>query len=390
MTFIVVGLIILLGGSAALSLLFVSMKPEPPRRSETTLRRYVQADTVQYSDIKSPLWREGRVVSGSEVLLVAESSGKIEPGAVALRKGSSFQKGQLLATIYMDEAELALKARKSRFLTMITTLLPDLKVDYPDSYDSFRLFFDHIQMDQELPELPEVRSEQLKIFLASRNLFSEYYGIWQDEKRLSRHFLYAPFNGTFTRVNFEAGAYVNAGGQIAHMINTEQLEVEVPVENAQSHWIKMGDPVRVYSKNHEVLSGMVVRKSGFIDPATQAQSIFVSVKGFPGDDLLAGEYKEVEFPGQLIPQAMELPRNAVFNSNEVFTIVDGKLKKREIRVIKWNETTLIFDGLEEGTKIVAEPLINVKENTSVGIQGEENSANGNREMGSNQNSAARG
>ena len=31
------------------------------------------------------------------------------------------------------------------------------------------------------------------------------------------------------------------------------------------------------------------------------------------------------------------------------------------------ETTLIFDGLDEGIKIVVEPLINVKENMPVGI-----------------------
>jgi hypothetical protein len=32
---------------------------------------------------------------------------------------------------------------------------------------------------------------------------------------------------------------------------------------------------------------------------------------------------------------------------------------------------LIFNGLEEGEKIVAEPLINAKENSPVGILGEE-------------------
>lgn len=68
---------------------------------------------------------------------------------------------------------------------------------------------------------------------------------------------------------------------------------------------------------------------------------------------------------------MELPRNAVFNSDQVFTVVDGKLKKEKINVIKWNEATLIFDGLKAGKKVVAEPLINARENAPVGILGED-------------------
>lgn len=381
-TFIVVALIILLGGSAALSMLFVSMKPEPPRRPESEMKRFVKAATVEYSDISSPLWREGRVVSGSDVILVAEAAGRIESGNVSLRKGTSFKKGQLLATIYKDEVELALKARKSRFLTAITTMLPDIKIDFPENYTHFQQFFNSIDMDQELPELPDITEEKLKIFLASRNVLSEYYGIQQDEKRLARHSLYAPFNGAFTQVNFEVGAYVNSGGQIARMIRTDQLEVEVPVENGQSKWIHLGDEVEVYSRNRQMVRpGKVVRKSDFVDPNSQSRSIFVWVQNQPNDPVFAGEYKEVKFPGQRIAQSMEIPRNAVFNSNEVFTVIDGKLKKEQIHILKWNENSLIFNGLEEGTIVVTEPLINVKENSSVGIFGQETADKQNENKG---------
>jgi RND family efflux transporter MFP subunit len=220
--------------------------------------------------------------------------------------------------------------------------------------------------------MPVVNDEKLKIFLASRNVFSEYFGIKQDEEKLKRHSLYAPFNGTFTQVNFEIGSYVNTGGQIARMIRTDHVEVEVPVPNEDSKWIKIGDRVNVLNENENSgKTGSVVRKANFIETQTQSRSIFVEVKNAGNDALLTGEYKMVEFPGQTINGAMEIPRNAVFNSNVIYTIVDGKLKKRDINVLKVNETTLIFNGLAEGTKIVVEPLINVKENTPVGILGDE-------------------
>ena len=371
-TFIVVTLVVLLGGSAALSELFVSMKPEPPRRPDESMKRFVKAKTVMYSEVTSPLTHEGRAHSGSEVILVAEAAGKIEPGDIRLKKGTKFNEGQLLAEIYKDEAELALKARKSNFLTTMISLLPDLKVDFPDELSTYENFFREIDLDKDLPELPEVNNEKLKIFLASRGVFYEYYGIKQDEKRLKRYSLYAPFSGTFTLVNYEVGAYVNAGAQIARMIRTDNIEIEVPVPNDQSKWIKVGDKVEVYDKNSEsVKPGVVVRKSNFIDETSQARSVFVQVNSTASDELLTGEYKVVDFPGQKIQAAMEIPRNAVFNSNEVYVVLDGKLKKKEINILKITETKLIFNGLEEGTKVVVEPLINVKENTPVGILGEE-------------------
>jgi multidrug efflux pump subunit AcrA (membrane-fusion protein) len=374
-TFIIVALIILLGGSAALSLMFVSMKPEPPRMPDHSMKRFVKTETVSYTDIVSPLSREGRVVSSNEVMLVAEASGKILSGQAPLRKGTSFRKGQLMASIYSDEVELSIKARKSHYLTTLSSLLPDIKVDFPDRYERFLKFFNSIEMDKKLPDLPEIADEKLKIFLASRSIISEYYGIQQDEKRLERHSLFAPFNGTIAQVNFEVGAYVNAGSQIAKMIRTDELEVEVPVENHQSKWIKIGDKVEVFSRNNDVAKpGIVVRKSDFVDPSSQSRSIFVKVNNNSGEELYSGEYKLVVFPGQVIQKSMEIPRSAIFNSNEVFTVVEGKLKKKVINILKWNETTLIFNGLEEGEKVVAEPLINVKENSAVGILGEEEPA----------------
>jgi hypothetical protein len=370
-TFVVVALVLLLGGSAALSWLFVSMKPEPPRRPDSDLKRFVKTSIVEYTDLESPVSALGRVVSGNEVSLVSEAAGKIEKGEVPLKKGTSFKKGQLLLVIYKDEVELALKARKSSFLNTFTNLLPDLRIDFPDHYNRFLAFFNAVDFDKGLPELPTVDNEKLKIFLSSRNVLSEYYSIRQDEKKLGRHSLYAPFNGTFTQVNFEAGAFVNTGAQIANMIGTDLLEIEAPVENIHSKWIKIGDKVKIYSQDRTIMMvGNVVRKADFVDMDTQSRSIFVRVTKSLENELLAGEYKLVEFPGQIIPQVMEMPRSAVFNSNEVFIVTDGKLKKEEIDVVKVNETSLIFKGLPEGAYLVVEPLINVQENSPVDIFGE--------------------
>lgn len=369
--FIVVALIVLFGGAIALSALFTSMKPEAVKKTTEKITRSVKAEKVEYSEVISPLTRSGRVASSKKVMLVAESSGKIEKGNVNLKAGQAFQKGQLLGTIYKDEAELSLKASKSSFLNTLSNIMPDMKVDFPKQFEAYYAFFNSIDLNKDLPDLPEVKDGKLKVFLSSQGVLKEYYAIKKEEKQLDRHSLYAPFNGTFTNVNYEVGSYVNAGSQIAEMIQTTELEIEVPVENRQSKWIKVGDKVNVYPETgKEYKIGYVVRKSAYIDESSQSRSIFVKVPN-SSEQLVSGQYLDVEFPGQKIESAMEMPRAGLFNTNEVFIVLNGELKKRQINIIKWNESTLIFNGLKEGVYVVTEALVNVKENSLVNVFGQE-------------------
>jgi hypothetical protein len=156
------------------------------------------------------------------------------------------------------------------------------------------------------------------------------------------------------------------GGRIAKAIRIDELELEVPVERFDAAWIKIGDPVTVRSDRRGLKwKGKVIRKSQFVDPNTQSQAIFIKIQNHRNPSLLAGEYLDAEFPGHPIENAMEVPRNVVFNTNEVFVIVDNRLEKRTANIIKVNENTLILSGLQEGELIVMQPLINVLEGTMV-------------------------
>ena len=73
------------------------------------------------------------------------------------------------------------------------------------------------------------------------------------------------------------------------------------------------------------------------------------------------------FSNILLKDAMEIPRDAVFNQNQVFTVKNGKLKKQNIHILKMNEETIFFNGLETGINIVTESLINAVDNMEVEI-----------------------
>lgn len=366
---IIASLIFIIGLSYGIMKYLISLKEDPPLGPPDNARRYVQVDTIEYSTIWSPVSAPGRLISMTELDLVAEASGKIETRSIPLKKGSKFRKGDVLFTIYTDEAELALEARKSQFLNLLANLLPDISIDFPEEEIRFRKFFSSINITEKLPEFPEVKDEKLKIFLASRNILSEYLGIQKDELQLSRHTLKAPFNGTYREVYMEAGAFVNTGGRVARAIQTDKLELEVPLERVDADWVRIGDRVTVSSdRSRHTWKGRVIRKNEFVDPNTQSRGIFIRLNNNNDLPLLEGEYLHAQFSGHPVEGVMEIPRNAVFNADEVFVVVNGRLEKRNINIIRINERTLLFNGLKEGGLVVIQPLINVLEGTLVNTQ----------------------
>ena len=368
---IIASVIFIIGLAYGLMKFLIAQKEEPPVRRSFEARRYVKVEPVRYRSIKSTITAQGRLLSVAEIDLVAEASGKIEDGSVALKKGGQFSSGDLLFVIYPDEARLSLIARKSQYLNDLANILPDIAIDFPEAEERFNRFFSSISFDKPLPPLPNVNSDKLKIFLASRNVISEYYNIQRDELQLNRRTVIAPFNGTYTEVYMEVGAYTNTGGRVARAIRTDELEMEVPLKLADAAWVSIGDPVSIKSEKRLLnWDGKVIRKSQFVEENTQSQEIFIRIQKNFRQPLLVGEYLVASFPVRPIENVMEIPRNSVFNTNEVFIVQDGRLKKEVIDVIKVNLRTLIFNGLQEGDSVVVQQLINVSEGTLVQLDGD--------------------
>jgi len=340
----------------------ISILEVPEKRPMVEPPRFVEAKLVDYKTIIAPVKAPGRIKSVSQVELIAEAPGKILKGDVMLKKGSAFNKGDVVFTIYPDEVELALKASKSQFLNTLANLLPDISIDFPDNEKTFRKFFSTIELEKDLPTFPDINDEKLKLFLSGRNVLSEYYNIKKQELQLKRHSFVAPFAGSLTDVYLEIGSYTNTGGRVASAIQTDAMEIEVPLELFDAAWVKIGDRVSIISERRDLeWKGRVIRKSSFIDEETQSQPVFVKISNNRNSQVMAGEYLEAHFNGHPVDNVMEIPRNAVFNSNEVFLIKKGRLTKENVNIVKLNERTMLFNGLEKNDTLVIQPLIGAQE-----------------------------
>lgn len=363
---VVIAVIIAL--ATMLSQYFVSNKPIPETREKEEAKLYVRAKPVVYQINTSGITATGRLSSQHAVDLSAEVSGQILKGDINLKEGKKFKKGELLVRIFDEEAKNNLKASKSRFLNGIAGILPDMKIDFPDSYDRWLKFFNDIDINKALPELPKIVTDKEKVFLASRNVLNDYFTILSAQIRLSKYHIYAPFNGSFTNVMMEVGSIANPGSRIATMIKTDILELEVPIRIDDIYWVNIGDDVVASTKDGlRSWNGKVIRKSDYVDPNSQSISVFVTLESTKDNPLYQGQYLKAVFSEKELKESMEIPRNAIFNKNTVYTIVDGKLQKSIIDILKTNETSALISGLEAGTIVVVEPLVNAQEGTNAEI-----------------------
>ncbi|MBI9057683.1 MAG: efflux RND transporter periplasmic adaptor subunit [Labilibaculum sp.] len=346
-----------------------SLKEAPKKNLDKKKLPIVKVEAVNYHELSSPIVEKGRLASNLEVNLSSEVAGRIVEAGVPLKVGQKFKKGQLLIRVYEEDAKMDLRAQKSRFLNKLASNLPDIKVDYTDNFEVWMNFFNAINLEKAIPELPSVKSDQEKVFMASRNILGDYYAIKSAEVKLNKRKIYAPFNGSYVEVNTQIGSVAGMGSKLAGIIESNNLELQVPIESKEISWLNLNEKVDILDSQGEVIfTGKLVRKSDFVDQGTQSISVFVKLENTNGKELYQGQFLTARFNGKMIDNVMEIPRNAVFSSNKVFVVEGDILKAKVINVVKRNENTLVFNGLKEGEILVIEPPVKATENMQVQIK----------------------
>lgn len=343
----------------------IKNKPEPKRNVARQEVLFVKTQEAASTEIQPEAHYRGRVSSLQNVNLSAEVSGKILVGDVPLKEGQSFKKGELLVRIYKEDMQAALQSLRSSYLQLVSSALPDLKVDYPDEFAKWSAFFNSIDISRNMPALPEINSEKERVFVASKNILSQYYSIRQQEVTFSKYELYAPFDGSYKSVYAEVGSVAGMNMQIATLIRTDVMEVIVPVLPEELDWISEGGVVSLQKNNGQQVDGRIARIADFIDPSSRSVNVYVSVQNRRGASLLEGEFVEAAFTGSESFSGMLVPREAFIDDTKLYVIEEGHLTEKEVRVIDRQEDYYVIQGYEDGEILVVESLVDVKAGQSV-------------------------
>lgn len=350
--------IILIFGYVIFSQPEENVKPKTEQKQSI----YVKTVKVKPSTNNIVFKGHGRVSSSRRINLAPEVQGKLLSGSVTLKQGTRFKAGDLLFRVKNTEAALALQAKKSSFLNRVASILPDIQIDFESQFNQWQAFFNAIEVDKTLPALPLVKDKQLKTYLATKNVLTDYYGILVDEERLSKYNIYAPFSGTVVSVNAEIGTSVNPGTSVATILNTSNLEIEIPINKDNAKMIAIGNPVTLFDENNQQIEGMVSRISNNVNANTQSMSVFAITR----DKKLAdGMYLSAEIIADNIKNTVKVPVTSIQKNSQILTVTKGKIAPAKASIAYQAKEYVLLKGFSSAVEIVAEPLSDYNQGTTV-------------------------
>jgi len=346
--------------------LIAERKKGKTETNDSIVPKYVNVLSVKNEIHPVKLTGYGKVNAATSINISTEVQGQLN-ASISLKKGTKFRKGQTLFTIKNTDAKLALQSKKSSFLTQLTTILPDLNIDYPESYNNWKIFFEKINVLQPLPPLPDFKSSKEKSFIISRNILSQYYSIKSDEERLKKYIISAPFSGSIIESFSDQGATVSPGMAIIKILREGKLEIEIPVLSKNLPLVKLGQQVQLKNNDNNLIEGKVTRIGDYVNAMTQTFPVFVAINN-NNDDLYNGMYLEAEINCNSEQVATQIPRTAIFDEDYIFLVDQkGELKKQKVMISTSQDKTVLVTNLKDGATVVSEAIVNAKEGTKVSI-----------------------
>lgn len=318
---------------------------------------------VKNTNIKNSFNSSGRVVSLNNITITSEVQG-ILVGKNTFKKGTELKKGMVIFSVKNTDLQLLINAKKSRFLSLISSNLADIKLDFHKEYNKWETFFNTINLNSKLPELPKMNTTKEKNYIISRSILAEYLAIKSDEEKLSKYTVLAPFDGVITKSYSDVGASVNPGSPVVDFIRKGEMEIELTVNTSEINFINIGDPVIFYD-NEKEYTGNITRKGTFVNTNTQNISVFSSITANK-NRLYNGMYLEASILTKESKNAFRLPRRAILKDDKVF-IVDkkNKLRIKRVNIITYQGDEAIIDNIDNNILVVIEPLINIKPGTII-------------------------
>lgn len=350
---IAVGIIVL---GLILRQVILGMKKEPQSEIYPTVVKYVNVDTATYGEHNVKIVAYGRLKAGSKIDIISEVGGTVERTSPPFKIGNYFKQGSILIKIDDEDSRLNLYSQKSDLLNVLTKLLPDIKSDFPESFNDWNNYLARFDITKDLEPYPAPKSPKEKYFLASRNLHKTYYLIKNLEYRLTKYTIRAPFDGVVTNSTIDAGTTVRVGQVLGEFASTSGYELELQVPFDDLRFIKINDNVNVYSENNNSCwVGKIIRIANNLDPGTQTVKVYVALNG---SDLKEGLYLKAEIDAGTIKDCYKIPRSALANNKYVYIIAnDSILNKIPVDVIKVTDEYAYLRNIAPGTVVITQQLV---------------------------------
>jgi multidrug efflux pump subunit AcrA (membrane-fusion protein) len=355
--FIVLGVLVLVGAIFLATRISSgnstkSNSPQSSKATDSSAAVVVEVMKAELQPVQTFVEITGRLIPEDKIDIYAEVNGVLENRGKPFKIGVPYSKGEILLNLNDQEARQNLVAQKSSFTNALAQVVPDLKIDYPDIFPRWRDYLLNFDLNKDLPPLPEVETEQQKLFLTGRNVYTQYYNLKQQETRLEKYNIRAPFSGIITEAFVQNGTLVRPGQRIGEFVKTGTYELEAAVGTNELQFISLGDRVTLSpTKTSAQYQGTITRINAKVDQQTQTVKVFIRLAS---PELKAGMYLAGQVEAATYDNALKISREFLVNSNQVFTVEDSTARLTRVDVLSSSSENAIISGLEEGAIMIQE------------------------------------
>lgn len=346
--------IALIAGAIILGNYFVDKNQRPKPKYKKTIKTVFVQD-VENKDIPIILSANGNLVAKNKIDIFSEVQGVLQPSNKSFKPGTKYSKGEILLSINSDEFTASLQSQKSNLFNLITSILPDIRLDYTPEFKKWDSHLHSFDMNKSVPKLPVFLSDKEKYFVSGRGILTAYYNVKNLEVRLSKYKIRAPFSGVVTETLVSSGTLVRSGQKLGEFIDTSIYEMEVSINAEFADLLKVGNAVALSNLNKsKKYTGKVVRVNGKIDQVSQTINAYIDVKH---SDLKEGMFLEANLVAKSELDAIEISRKLLVDNTAVYIVKnDSILSLINVNPVYFGAEVVVVKGLKNNDKILTQTL----------------------------------
>lgn len=353
---IIIGIVIIALGVAT----FVFLKSEKDKKETASPKERValriKVEAVQLSSTPYIIESTGIVTAKEKVELYSEVQGVLVKTRTPFKEGNTFKKGATLLQINNQEYKAQVQSNKSTLMNQIAAMLPDMEIEYPVTASKWKTYLSNFDINTPLQPIPEFTSEAEKLFVTGKKIIETYYTIRNQEERLFKYTLRAPFSGSVTQANVQVGTLVRSGQKLGEFIDPSVFEVEISIPASENKYLKKGSIIALSSlDNQDKFKGTITRINERIDQETQSILVIVQIEDPRIKD---GQYLKAHITGAPIEKGYQLEHALVKENQQVYIVRDGALALKTINPVNRIGDQVIVQGLQDQDILVIENIAN--------------------------------
>lgn len=351
-----------IAAAAAIAVLLVATKAEPPRAEKPLEGTLVDVIRVTTSRHEVELHAKGTVVPAKEIMLQSEVGGRVVWQSPELVAGGRFEEDEPILRIDPRDYKLAVES----FRAEVRRAKLDLTLERRRAEVAKREWNSFGQIDA-TDEQRALAQREPQLAAARLSLKAAESSLKKADLDLSRTTLRAPFNAMVVEEHVDPGQLLSPQTTVARLVGTDEYHVQVSVPVGTLRTIRArteqtpGSTTTITQRVGQGTierQGEVIRQLPDLDPGGAMARILVSIKDPLGEEgklpLLLGSFVDVATAAQPIDNAIRVPRVALRNGRNVYVMNDQNLLEiREVE-IGWAEpdAVLVVSGLEANERVV--------------------------------------